>query len=481
MIGRHVVTTVMSSVTASIPDRDHEEAGSSARTTVVLAVLTTAALVYSMLQSLVVPALTSIQRELGASETATTWIVTAFFLSSAVATPIIGRLGDMYGRSRMLLFSFVCLIVGTAIGALSSTMTVLIVARLVQGLSGGMIPLAFGIVRDVLPAQRVAGSIGAIAAMLAVGAASGIVLSGPIVTHLGYRWLFWIPLLVIVPSAVLAWRVIPRSPTQERERVDLVGATLLSGWLVCLLFGVTQGADWGWLSGGTLGLLVAAAALFVWWAIAELRTVSPLIDVRLMCEPTLLRINLVGFTTGIAMQALFTFVPRLVQIPEQDGFGLGVSPTNAGLIVLPWSAGAFITGTFAGRVAKRVGLKAPLVVGCLMSVIPGVHLAIASDQLWQICIALGMFGFGTGLVAAAMPTIIVMFAPDSQTGVAAGMNQNIRTIGGAIGTQSIAAIIASTMTDGRPTEQGYIVSFLVIAAVCVVATIAAISVPSRST
>lgn len=460
--------------------RDHDDAGSSARTTIVLAVLTTATLVYSMLQSLVVPALTSIQRELDASETATTWIVTAFFVSSAVATPILGRLGDMFGRSRMLLFSFACLIVGTAIGAMSSTMTVLIVARLVQGLSGGMMPLAFGIVRDVLPAQRVAGSIGAISAMIAVGAASGIVLSGPIVTHLGYRWLFWIPLLVIVPSAVLAWRVIPRSPVQARERVDLLGALLLSGWLVCLLFGVTQGADWGWSSAGTLGLFVAAIVFFVLWAVVELRTVSPLIDVRLMCQPTLLRINVVGFTTGIAMQALFTFVPRLVQLPKQDGFGLGVSATNAGLIVLPWSAGAFITGTIAGRVAKRVGLKVPLVFGCVLSVIPGVLLAFANDQIWQICVALGMFGIGTGLVSAAMPTIIVMFAPDSQTGVAAGMNQNIRTIGGAIGTQTIAAIIASTMTAGRPTEHGYAISFLVVAAVCVVATIAAISVPSRS-
>ncbi|HEX7095207.1 MAG TPA: MFS transporter, partial [Acidimicrobiales bacterium] len=221
---------------------------------------------------------------------------------------------------------------------------------------------------------------------------------------------------------------------------------------------------------------------FVAWVLAELRSSTPLIDVRLLSRPTLLRLNAVGFTTGIAMQALFTFVPRLVQIPPRDGFGLGVSATDAGLIVLPWSAGAFITGTFAGRVANRFGLKAPLVLGCVLSVIPGIHLALASDQLAQICVALGVFGFGTGLVAAAMPTIIVMFAPTHQTGVAAGMNQNIRTIGSAIGTQSIAAIIASTAAaDGRATERGYVISFLVIAAVCVLATVAASTVPSRTT
>jgi MFS family permease len=385
----------------------------------------------------------------------------------------------MYGRSQMLLFSFGCLIVGTTVGALSNSIELLIAARLVQGFAGGIIPLAFGIVRDVLPAERVAGAIGAISAVLAVGAATGIVLSGPIVTNLGYRWLFWIPLLVIVPAALLAWRVIPPSKRSAREPIDLVGALLLSTWLVALLFGVTQGADWGWTSPGTLLLFAIAAVVLVVWIAVELRMPVPLIDIRLMRRPTLMRINVVGFTTGLAMQAMFTFVPRMVQIPEQDGFGLGVSASNAGLIVLPWSVGAFVTGTFAGRVALQFGLKVPLVTGCVLSVIPGLLLAVAHDRLLTVGIALGIFGVGTGLVAAAMPTIIVLFAPDSQIGVAAGMNQNIRTIGGAIGAQTIGAIIASSIVDGRATEDAYVLSFVVLSMVCVVATVAAMMVPSR--
>jgi MFS family permease len=450
------------------------------RTTITLAVLTMTALVFSMLQSLVIPALTTIQRDLDASETETTWIVTSLFLTSAVATPIVGRLGDIYGRSRMLLFSFGCLIVGTTVGALSQSIELLIVARGVQGLAGGLIPLAFGIVRDVMPARRVASAIGAISAMLAVGAATGIVLSGPIVTRLGYRWLFWIPLFVIVPAALLSWRVIPQSRRSKHEPVDLIGAFLLSAWLVTLLFGVTQGASWGWTSAGTIALFGISAVTFVVWIVVELHMPVPLIDIRLMSRPTLLRINIVGFTTGLSMQAMFTFVPRFVQIPEVDGFGLGVSASNAGLIVLPWSIGAFVTGTLAGRVALRFGLKAPLVAGCLLSVIPGLMLAVANDRLLYIGIALGIFGTGTGLVAAAMPTMIVMFAPEHQVGVAAGMNQNIRTIGGAIGAQTIGAIIASSIgDDGRATEGAYQLSFVVIAMVCVLATIAAITVPSR--
>jgi MFS family permease len=451
----------------------------SARANITLAVLTSTALVFSMLQSLVIPALTTIQEDLDATESQTTWIVTAFFLSSSVATPIIGRLGDMYGRSQMLLFSFGCLIAGTTIGALSTSIEMLISARLVQGLAGGLVPLTFGIVRDVLPSSRVPGAIGAISAVLAVGAATGIVLSGPIVTQFGYPWLFWLPLFVIVPAALLSWRVIPKSRRAAREPIDLIGAALLSAWLVALLFGVTQGAAWGWTSPGTLALFAVAASVLVVWIAVELRMPVPLIDIRLMRQPTLLRINIVGFTTGLAMQAFFTFVPRFVQIPPEDGFGLGVSASNAGLIVLPWSLGAFITGSLAGLVAHRFGLKAPLVAGCVLSVIPGFVLAVAHDELLTVGIALGIFGVGTGLVAAAMPTIIVMFAPDHQTGVAAGMNQNIRTIGGAIGAQTIGAIIAASIVDGRASESAYQLSFVLLSLVCMVGSIAALTVPSR--
>lgn len=445
---------------------------------IVLGVLATIALVFSLLQSLLVPALTSIQRDLDASDAQTTWVVTGFFLSAAVATPIIGRLGDLYGRSQMLLVSIGCLIAGSALGAVSPSIEGLIAARLLQGLSGGLVPLTFGLVRDVLPARKVPGAIGSISALLAVGAAAGIALSGPIVTGIGYRWLFWLPLIVLVPVLLLSWRTIPRSRRAAPEPVDLVGALLLTGWLVALLLGVTQGASWGWMSGGTIGLLVASVVLAVIWVAVELRMPVPLIDIRLLRQPTLLRLSLLAFAVGFGMQALFTFVPRLVQIPTQDGFGLGVGADTAGLIVLPWSVGAFVTGMLAGRVADRVGLKVPLVAGCALSIVPGLLLAAQHHRLAMIGVALGLFGVGTGLVAAAMPTIIVLFAPESQTGVAAGMNQNIRTIGGAIGAQSVGSVISSSITDGRATAEAYELAFVVVAVVAVLATLAALAVPS---
>jgi len=169
-----------------------------------IVVVTTGAFVYSMLQSLVIPALTTIQRDLHTSATASTWVVSSLLLSTAIATPILGRLGDMFGRSRMLVVSLSSLAAGCVVSALASSIGLLIAGRVLQGLGGAAVALAFSIVRDVARPERVAGGIGFVAAMTAVGAATGIVLSGPIATSLGYRWLFWLPLIVIVPTAIAA-------------------------------------------------------------------------------------------------------------------------------------------------------------------------------------------------------------------------------------------------------------------------------------
>ena len=210
-----------------------------------IVVVTIGAFVYSMLQSLVIPALTTIQRDLHTSATASTWVVSSLLLSTAIATPILGRLGDMFGRSRMLVVSLSSLAAGCVVSALASSIGLLIAGRVLQGLGGAAVALAFSIVRDVARPERVAGGIGFVAAMTAVGAATGIVLSGPIATGLGYRWLFWLPLIVIVPTAIAAAVVIPPSARLPSVRIDWLGALLLSGWLFCLLFGVSQGPQWG--------------------------------------------------------------------------------------------------------------------------------------------------------------------------------------------------------------------------------------------
>jgi MFS family permease len=451
---------------------------SGARPNGTLAVLTISAFVYSMLQSLVVPALTTIQADIGASETAATWIVTAFLLSSSIATPILGRLGDMFGRGQMLLVSLGALIVGTVITGVATTIGLFVFGRIVQGLAGAVMPLAFGIIRDVMPPGRVAGAMGTLAAMLAVGAGTGIVLSGPIATRLGYQWLSWIPLMVIVPAAIAAWRLIPRTGTTAHTRLDFAGALLLTAWLVSLLLAVSQGPAWGWASPRVLALIAVGIGLAAAWIVVELRSAAPLVDVRLMSEATLWRLNLASFAIGFAMQATFAFVPRFAQIPTSTGFGLGVGAERAGLIILPWSVGSMVTGIISGRLAARYGSKRALVVGGLLSIVPFVQLVFGNDRVWLICFAMGMFGVGMGLMTAAMPTLLVMALPPEEIGASTGMNTNIRTIGGAVGTQVVAAIVASGLrADGQPQKSSYIVAFVLLALMAGLAAFAAAILP----
>ena len=442
-----------------------------------LVVVTIGAFVYSMLQSLVIPALTTIQRDLHTSATASTWVVSSLLLSTAIATPILGRLGDMFGRSHMLVVSLGSLAVGCVISALASSIGMLIVGRVVQGLGGAAVALSFGIVRDVVEPDRVASSIGFVAAMLAVGAAMGIVLSGPIATGLGYRWLFWLPLIVIVPTTIAAALVIPPSARLPPVPIDWLGAVLLSGWLFCLLYGVSEGPAWGWTSSSVTGLLLAAVVLLVVWVRVEWRQDEPLVDMRLMRRPALLRVNAASFAMGFAIQATFTFVPRFVQISPSTGYGLGVRPSRAGLVAIPWSVGSTLTGLLLGRLAARYGPKLVLVAGAGVSALPFVILAVRHDSVFMICLALGLFGTGTGLMAAAMPTILLRAVPADQVGVTTGMNVNIRTIGGAVGTQVVASVIASGTTNGISRESAYIASFIVLGAICLLAIAASASVP----
>src|SRR6195952_4816193 len=232
---------------------------------VTFAVLITGVMAYALLQSLVVPALPTIQHDLHTTQAATTWLITGYLLSASVCTPILGRIGDVFGKERMLVVTLVALGAGTALAAVANSIALLIVARLIQGAGGGVLPLAFGIIRDEFPREKVAGAIGLSAAMIAVGSGLGITIAGPIVTHLNYHWLFIIPLFLIIPAAIATHFLVPESPVQTAGGVSIRGALLLSGWLVTLLLGISQGSSWGWLSPRVLSLFFASAALaFIW-------------------------------------------------------------------------------------------------------------------------------------------------------------------------------------------------------------------------
>ncbi len=218
---------------------------------------------YALLQSLVIPVLPTIQAGLHTSQNSVTWVLTAYLLSAAIFTPIMGRLGDMYGKERLLVITLVALTLGSLLAAVASSLSLMIVARVIQGVGGGVLPLSFGLIRDEFPKEKVIGAIGVIAALAAAGAGLGIALAGPIVDALDYHWLFWIPMIVMALGAVAAHYVVPESEVRTPGTISWPGVFLLSAWLVALILGISEAPTWGWSSTSVIGLLIVSVVLAV--------------------------------------------------------------------------------------------------------------------------------------------------------------------------------------------------------------------------
>jgi EmrB/QacA subfamily drug resistance transporter len=445
---------------------------------ITFAILALAGMSFSLLQSLVLPALRPIQLDLHTTPTAAAWILTAYLLSASVATPIAGRLGDMFGKKRTLVVVLAILAVGTLISAVATSIGPMIVGRVIQGAGGAIFPLAFGIIRDEFPPERRASGIALISAILGVGGGAGIVLAGPITQHLSYHWLFWLPLATVVVTTVAAWFFIPESPVRAGGTVNWTASTLLSGWLVALLVGVSEGASWGWASGRLIGVLVLAAVLLAVWVWVELRAREPLVDMKMMRIRGVWTTNLASALIGFGMYSTFILVPQFAETPSSNGYGFGASVTQGGLFLIPLTIAMLLVSPLAGRLAGLVGSRVPLIAGAFVSAGSLALLAFAHGQRWQIYLATFLLGAGIGLAFAAMANLIVDAVPADQTGVATGVNTIMRTIGGALGSVIAVTILASSdLADKVPSNRGYTLAFAVSALSLVVAVGAALLVP----
>ncbi|MGY1747568.1 MFS transporter [Blastococcus sp. SYSU D00695] len=451
-----------------------------ARHQVTYAVIALGVVSFVLMLSMLNPVLPTLQRELGTTQADVAWVLTANFLSAAVCTPILGRLGDMVGKKRVFVAALAALAVGSLLAGLATSLPVMIVARVVQGAGGGVLPLAFGIIRDEFPREKIPGAVGGISSLMAVGGAIGTVLAGPIVDGLGYHWLFFLPMVVVTAAAIGAHLVIPESRERAGGSVNLPAAVLLSGWLVCLLLSVSRAPEWGWGSPRVLGLLAGGVALLVAWVVVEDRARQPLVDMRMMRVRGVWTANLVGLLFGAAMYAGFAFIPQFLQTPEVSGYGLGASITASGLVLLPQSAASFLTGFASGHLVARFGSKHALIAGALLCSAGFALFALVGHSLWQVSLIGVLMGVGFGLAFSAMANLVVAAVPPSQTGVASGMNANIRTVGGAVGTALLASVVTADLqpATGLPAESGYTTAFLLAAGSLLLAGLAGLLVPS---
>ncbi len=455
-----------------------------------LGILTLAAAAYALQQTMVVPALPKFQEELGASTTWVTWVLTGFLLSSAVLTPILGKLGDRYGKERLLVAALVTFLVGCIGCAAAPDIWTLILFRMVSGAGGAVFPLSFGIIRDEFPPQRVKVGIGLLSAVFGVGSGFGLVLSGLIVDNASWRWIFVVGAVAVAVAVVLVHRFVPESPVRSSSRIDVPGAFLFSAVLVTFLLALSEGENWGWTSPAVLGLFGASALAAVAWVVFELHVDEPLIDIRVLADRPVLLTNVTAIISGFAMFGAYVLVPRFVESPNdlppdvasQLGYGFGASATVTGLYLLPGSLLMLFAGPAAGLLGRRVGSKWPLAIGMTSIALSAALLAGLHVEPWQIVLAMAGLSAGIGFAFASMAALITEAVEPTMTGIATGINTVMRTVGAVMGAQIGAAILTAETIGGTevPTEGAYVSAFVLSAvAAAIAAGIAVFVTPIR--
>ncbi|MER7717110.1 MFS transporter [Streptomyces flaveolus] len=438
-------------------------------------VLAFAGIVVAVMQTLLVPVIKDLPRLLDTTPSNATWVLTSTLLSGAVATPIMGRLGDLYGKRRMLIVSLAVMVVGALVSAFTDALLPMIVGRTLQGFAMGAIPLGIGLMRDMLPRERLGSSMALMSSSIGVGGGLALPAAALVAQHTDWHALFYGAAGLGVLSIVLTLLVVPESPLRAKGSFDLPGALGLSAGLVLFLLPITKGSDWGWGSATTLGLFAAAVVVLLLWGLMELRVAAPLVDLRTTARREVLLTNLASIMVGVAFYVVSLVLPQLLQLPSATGYGLGQSMVVAGLCVAPLGLTMMFTAPVYARLSARYGPRTTLIIGLLVIAVGyGGGLGLMSAA-WQTVVTSVLLGAGIGLAYSSLPALIVGAVPASETGAANGLNTLMRSIGTSVSSAVIGMVLANTSTTvggvAIPTMHGFRVSFL-IATVAVAAGLA---------
>ncbi|MES5825271.1 MFS transporter [Streptomyces sp. RG80] len=434
-------------MSAAASRRGAGEASSAPRANVVVAVLAIGGIVVSLMQSLVIPLIPELPELLSASPADTTWAVTSTLLAGAVATPVMGRLGDMYGKRIMLLVSLALLVAGSTVCGLSNSLTPMIIGRVFQGLSAGAVSLGISIMRDELPAERLPGATALMSASLGIGGALGLPAAALIADHFDWHVLFWTSAVLGVLSVALVVTVVPESEVRTGGRFDLVGAAGLSAGLICLLLAVSKGADWGWRSTTTLSLFAAAAIVLLLWGRFELRVSAPLVDLRTTARRQVLFTNLASVAIGFSMFALSLVMPQLLQLPKPTGYGMGQDLLTVGLGMAPMGLVMMATAPLSARITRARGPKVTLMIGALVVAVGYGTGIVLMSEIWQLVMVGCVVGAGMGLAYGAMPALIMGAVPVSETAAANSLNTLMRSLGTSFSSAVVGVVLAQLTTD----------------------------------
>jgi EmrB/QacA subfamily drug resistance transporter len=445
----------------------------------VFAVIVAGTTIFAIAQTAINPAVPAIARDLKVSPASATWVFTGFLLASAVMTPVMGRLGDMFGRRRLLIVSLSGFSAGSLVTALAPNLALMIAGRVIAGIGGGIISLSFSIVGSVYAGPRRPTMLGIISALNGAGAGIGLIFGGLVIDHWSYRGIFWAGSVLGAGVAVFAAKVLPKREIPVTSKVDFVGVALLASGLTITLLGVSEASSRGWGDPLILGMFAVGFVVLLGFGWYETRRAAPLVNVAMLSHRPMLLTNLIIFQVGASVFAVLILVPRMAQTPSIAGYGFGMTATRSALVVVPGALTLLLTGTIAGILTRRFGPRVPAIVGAVIAACGLSLLAAFHGELVAVIGYSTLAFFGLGMQSATSPNLVLSYAPRSMAGEASGVNALIRAIGSSVGAQLTATILAGTViaSTGFATSAGYRTCFAITATFALLAAIMAYNLP----
>jgi MFS family permease len=451
----------------------------AARSRPVVTVLALGSLVVSLTQTLVVPVLPTLPATLHVTASTASWLVTVTVVVAAACNPVLGRLGDQFGVRRMILVAQALFVVGSLVCALTTNVTLLIVGRGLQGVSTAGIPLSISLIARLLPPSSRASGVALVSAMLGIGGAIGLPMSGLIAETWGFHGLFWVAAAIGVPTLVATRLLVPDVPTLDvRSRIDATGGALLLLSVTCLLVPLSRGNQWGWAAPMTIALLglgVAGGVGFVWF---ELRQRFPMVDIRLARQRSIARTNIASVLVGFGLFVSFLGTTAVLQAPRSTGYGFGMTVLQAGLLQLPGGLVMAGLSPVSARIINRHGARVAMLVGTLI-LSTGFCLRVFLDEhLWEVVGCAIVITCGTAIAYAAMPSLILAATPSGQEASATGLNALARLLGTSASSAAFGALTVGAAVTDLPTRSAYtlffglgaVTSLLAFATVCSIGT-----------
>lgn len=446
-----------------------------------IAVLAFAGLCSSFMFTLVVPLQAELPALLNASREDTTWVVTITLLVAAVATPISGRLGDMYGKRRVVVALLALLILGSVIAALSGSIVGVIIGRGLQGGVTGVIPLGIAIMRDILPPRRLGTAVALMSATMGVGGAIGMPLAAYLALNADWHALFWLAAGLGVIGLVLVLLFVPEDVLLAGGRLDIPGVIGLAIGLTGFLLFVSRGAEWGWTSAPALIAVIGGLAVLLVWGWYQLRVKDPLLDLRVAARPAVLFTNIAAVGMGFAMFSANVTFPQMLELPVATGSGFGLDMVTAAFVIMPAGLVMMVISPLSGWLERTIGPRPLFTSGAAAIVLAYVFVLVWSSQWWHLLIANAIIGVGIGFTFAAMPMIIMRAVPANETGVSNGLNALFRSVGTSSASAVMGGVLASMTVEFNgtvvPTRDAFDVCFWLAIGAGVIALVLSLFIP----